>query len=192
MYLAGAGIGTIKIVDYDTIDISNLQRQLFYDSSQLGQSKVVTLNTRLRQINPDCEIIAEEKIITEKNVRGFFGESDFIVDATDNPDSKFLTDRICHEMGIGYCIGGVAGFRGQVMSWRPGAIRYSDIFSREEVSGSLTPCSIAGVLGPAAGVVASCQASETIKHLSGCGEMLYNKLFTIDLLDMSVNTLEIG
>lgn len=192
MYLAGAGVGTIKIVDFDTIDISNLHRQLFYESTQLGKSKAGILSERLSLLNPDCNIISIEELITDINAKEFLEDVDFVVDATDNPDSKYRTDRVCHAIGLGYCIGGVSGFQGQVMSWKKGTTRYSDIFSPEEIASGFTPCSIGGVFGPAAGVVASCQASETLKHLSGCGEMLYNRIFAIDTLDMTTNILEIG
>ena len=192
MYLAGAGIGTIKIADFDTIDLSNLQRQLFFDSSHLGESKASVLSSRLHNLNPGCKVIENKSIITERNIREFLNDADFIIDATDNPDSKFLIDNICSELGKGYCIGGVSEFTGQVMSWEPGRTRYSEIFSSADNSSGVTPCSIGGVLGPAAGVVASLQAAETLKHIIGCGEMLLDRIFTINLLTMQTQLLPLS
>ncbi len=192
MYLAGAGIGKISIADFDTIDISNLQRQLFYSTTETGESKAETLATRMRLLNPGCEVECHNVIITESSALELYSECDFIVDATDNPSSKFMTDKICHELGKPCCIGGVAGFSGQVMSWARGHVRYSQIFYPEGVETGIMPCSISGVLGPAAGIIACCQASETIKHLTGTGEMLYDKIFTIDLLTMQSHLIEVG
>lgn len=185
MYLAGAGVGNIRIADFDTIDVSNLQRQLFYSSAEVGKRKSETLARRMRDLNPGCEVECFDRLITEKGAADYFSECDFVIDATDNSSSKFMTDRICHELGIPYCIGGVAGFNGQVMSWSKGHVRYSEIFTPAGNScGGVAPCSSGGVLGPAAGVVACVQSSEAIKHLTGAGEMLYDKLFLIDLLTM--------
>ncbi len=192
MYLAGAGIGKITIADFDTVDISNLQRQLFYSTSDVGKSKALTLTARLKALNPDCKIECIDTLITEASARELYSLCDFIVDATDNPASKFVTDKICHELGKPCCIGGVAGFSGQVMSWSPGHTGYSDIFYPQGVNSGFTPCSIGGVFGPAAGVIACCQAAETIKHLIGAEEMLYDKIFTIDLLTMQSRLIEVA
>lgn len=192
MYLAGAGIGKLEIADFDTIDISNLQRQLFYSSSDVGEKKTKILASGIRSLNPGCHVECHDQLITPSLAKHLYAQSDFVIDATDNPASKFMTDSVCHELGIPYCIGGVAGFSGQVMSWKPGHIRYGEIFDSTGVNGAITPCSINGVLGPAAGIIACCQASETIKHLTRCGAMLYNKIFTIDLLTMQSSLIEIG
>ena len=192
MYLAGAGVGKITIADFDTIDISNLQRQLFYATSDAGKSKARILANRLSALNPECTIECIDSIITEASAPALFSQCDFIIDATDNPSSKFVTDKICHELGKPCCIGGVAGFTGQVMSWSPGHVGYSEIFYPEGVEGGFTPCSIGGVLGPAAGVIACCQASEAIKHLTDAGEMLFDKVFFIDLLTMQTRLIEVA
>ncbi|MDE6339674.1 MAG: ThiF family adenylyltransferase, partial [Muribaculaceae bacterium] len=131
-------------------------------------------------------------MITRDLAKNIFATHDFIIDATDNPSSKAMTDEICYDLSIPCCIGGVAGFKGQVMSWKPECARYSDIFNPRSTDAGFTPCSLGGVLGPAAGVVACIQASEAIKHLAGTGKMLYNKIFIIDLLTMESTTLEVG
>ncbi len=192
MYLAGAGIGKITIADFDTIDISNLQRQLFYATSDAGRPKVRILAERLSALNPTCDIECIDSVVTEASAPALFSQCDFIIDATDNPISKFMTDKTCHELGKPYCIGGVAGFTGQVMSWSPGHARYSDIFFPDGIDSGLMPCSVGGVAGPAAGVIACCQASETIKHLTDSGEMLYDKIFLIDMLTMQTRLIDVA
>lgn len=191
MYLAGAGVGEITIADFDTIDISNLQRQLFFESAQAGESKAAVLAERIKALNPDITIKCLQEMITSEKAMTLFADKDFIIDATDNPSSKTMTDGVCQKLGIPYCIGGVSGFKGQAMSWQPGCAAYTDIFSPQTVCSGFTPCSLGGVLGPAAGVVACIQASEAIKHLTGVGEMLYNKIFMIDLLTMESHTLSV-
>lgn len=187
MYLAGAGIGTITVADFDTIDLSNLPRQLFYSTKEAGESKAKKLVERIMALNPNCNAKALTVMVNKENAGELLSGYDFVVDATDNPGSKFNTDRVCQKLGLHYCIGGVSGFRGQVMSCSPNSIPYSEIFSPEGVCSGITPCSISGVLGPTAGVIACIQASETIKHITGAGDMLYNKLFSIDLSTMQTN-----
>lgn len=191
MYLAGAGIGRLIICDFDTIDVSNLQRQLFYNTADTGKSKAGVLADRIKALNPECEVDVHEMLASGDEAEKIINEADFVVDATDNPESKYQTDRICNALAKGYCIGGISGFAGQTMSWLPGHIRYSDIFPPSASSDSVLPCSLAGVSGPTAGVIACTQASETIKHLSGCGKMLLDRVFTIDMLSMQTSVLEV-
>lgn len=187
MYLAGSGVKRIGIADFDTIDLSNLQRQLFFEESQAGEPKIDVLEKRMRALNSSTEITSYKFLITEKLASSIFPIYDFIIDATDNPASKMMVDKVCREIGKPYCIGGVRGFEGQVMSWQPGTTPYNEIFAEVSCQSGYMPCSIGGVLGPAAGVVASIEASEAIKHLAGTGGMLYNKIFTINLLTMQSN-----
>lgn len=187
MYLAASGVGKIGIADFDTIDISNLQRQLFFKESELGMSKCETLASRIRDINLDVEIIPFPILITRQKGKEIFPEYDFIIDGSDNPDTKLMTSKICEELSIPYCIGGVREYCGQAMSWLPGHCGYSEIFGETYGCSGFTPCSIGGVLGPAAGMVASVQAAEAIKFLSGAGKLLTDKLFTFDLSIPTVN-----
>lgn len=181
MYLAASGVGTIGIADFDTIDLSNLQRQLFFDEQTLGKPKCGTLARRMRAINSEINVQEYARMINEKIATELFADYDFIIDGSDNPSTKLMTAKVCESIGKPYCIGGVKGFSGQVMSWEPGHCGYSDLFGDAPTCSGFLPCSVAGVLGPAAGVTASVQASEAIKHLTGCGKMLYDKLFTFDL-----------
>ncbi len=187
MYLAASGVGTVGIADFDTVDISNLQRQLFYDERCLGQPKCATLASRIRLINSETTVNEYSRMINESCAVEIFVGYDFIIDGSDNPSTKHMTATVCQKLGTPYCIGGVREFGGQVMSWSPGHAGYADLFGNTPLCFGFMPCSVAGVLGPAAGVTASVQASEAIKHLTGCGEMLYDKLFTFDLGNTSAN-----
>lgn len=191
MYLAGAGVGNITIADFDTIDISNLQRQVFYRESDCGKSKARTLAKQMKELNSEIEVETLEVLINETMARHIFNNFDFIIDATDNPASKFIVDRVCEELSMPCCIGGVSGFNGQVSTMLPGSIRYRTLFDNDIDSGVL-PCSLNGVVGPSAGIVASIQASEAIKHLTGCGETLMNKLLVFDLLTSSFNLIRLN
>lgn len=190
-YLAGAGVGRIVIADYDTIDISNLQRQIQYREHDAGNPKATVLAERLRAINSDIEIEAVEALITPALAKELFADNDFIVDASDNPDTKYLIDHVCEELGLPYCIAGVLGFNGQIMTHVPGTARYSDFFP-ESAGVGFTPCSIGGVLGPVAGIVGSIQALEAIKYITGADGLLVNRLLMVDGADMSFGSVNIG
>lgn len=189
-YLAGAGVGRITIVDFDTIDISNLQRQTHYATSQAGESKARTLAAHLRDLNPDVDIHVCETMVTHSNARDIFAGHDFIIDASDNPDTKYLTDEICAELQLPYSLAGVQSMHAQLMTCVPGSTRYSDIFPQSAGAG-FTPCSIAGVLGPVAGIAACIQALEAIKHITGAGQLLTDKLLVADCKTGVFTTLNI-
>lgn len=190
-YLAGAGIGRIVIADYDTIDISNLQRQIQYREHDAGKPKATILAERLRAINSDIEIETVETLITPARAGDLFADNDFIVDASDNPDTKYLIDQVCDELDLPYCMAGVLGFNGQIMTHVPGTARYSDFFP-ESAGAGFTPCSIGGVLGPVAGIIGSIQALEAIKYITGADRLLTNRLLIVDGADMSFSSVSIG
>ena len=183
MYLSSSGVGTLGLADFDTIDVSNLQRQLFFDETNLGSLKLEVLTDRVKAINSTVKIIEYPVMINEKRAGEIFPLYDFIIDGSDNPNTKNITAITCEKFRIPYCIGGVREFGGQVMSWSPGHSGYREIFGDIPSCNGFTPCSIAGVLGPAAGVVASVQAAEAIKYLTGAGKMLYDRLYSFDLAE---------
>lgn len=181
-YLAGAGIGHITIADFDTIDISNLQRQIFYKTTQTGESKAQSLASHLRQLNPNINIQVIEKFIRPSDLEELLPGHDIMIDASDNPSTKYMTDNVSRRLEIPYILGGVLATRGQVMTWIPGTTPYSDFFPESDPEA--TPCSMAGVLGPAAGIIASIQAAEAIKFIAKSGKLLTNRLLLIDTLTL--------
>lgn len=181
MQLAGAGVGKIGIADFDTVDVSNLQRQFFFKSSETGKSKAEVIKERIRELNPDIEVSVHKSFIKADEARVTFKEYDVVVDATDNPSSKQMIDLICEEIEVPCVIGGVAAFEGQVTTLGKGGIRYRDYFPEVDTENFL-PCSLGGVIGPAAALCASVQSSEVLKIMTGKGELLINKFLTFDLL----------
>ena len=188
MELAGAGIGVIGIADFDNIDISNLQRQFFFKTSEAGESKVEKTGERIKELNPDIKVKLYREIVNRKNAANIFSDYDFIVDATDNPESKRLTGEVSAALGKACCIGGVRNFEGQVMTFLREDARFEEYFGDVADMGFL-PCSLGGVIGPAAVVCASLQASEVIKYLSGIGELLSGSIIYFNLLNNSFRVL---
>lgn len=190
MQLAAAGIGNIVIADFDTIDISNLQRQFFFKTEEAGLSKAEVLRERMLAINPACNVRIEGKFVDSHLASEMFKDCDFIVDATDNPSSKVMLENVCRDMGKVCCIGGVAQFHGQVMTVEPGRITFGELFC-EDTESAMPPCSGGGVAGPAAALCASIQASEAIKYITGAGASLAGKLLTFDLLTNSFQCVDL-
>lgn len=191
MYLAAGGVGHIVIADFDTIDISNLQRQLFFTENDLGKSKAGVLAGRIHDINSDTQVTVMEMLVREESAIQVYKDCDVIIDGSDNPSTKLMTDRISKKLSIPAVIAGVRGFECQIMTCLPESIRYSDVFGAVESCSSFIPCSEGGVLGPAAGVAASIQAAEAIKLVSGAGKPLVNSVLCLNLLDMSVTRMQL-
>lgn len=190
MQLAAAGIGKIIIADFDTVDISNLQRQFFFKTEEAGKLKAELLAQRMKDINPECDVEVLVRMIDGKLAKDIFTRCEFIIDATDNPASKIMIETVCQEIGKVCCIGGVSEFHGQVMTIAPGHTTFGELFGQEEETDFL-PCSAGGVLGPAAALCASIQASEAIKYLTGAGETLAGSILTFDLLNDSFQKIDI-
>ena len=181
MQLAGAGIGTLGIADYDTIDISNLQRQFFFQTEEAGLPKVKVLSQRIKGLNPEVDIVEYNEIITPEKATRIFTEYDFIIDATDNPESKRMTGEISKKVGKGCCIGGVRDFEGQVMTFLPEDARFEDYFGKGAGDGFL-PCSMGGIIGPAAAICASLQVAEALKYIVEIGRLLSGRILIFNLL----------
>lgn len=191
MYLAASGVGNINISDFDTVDLSNLQRQLFFTEADLGKPKALVLRDRMLALNSGISVNVTQEMVRPANAGDFLAGCDVVVDGSDNPATKLMTDRLAAEYGIPCVIAGVRGFELQVMTCLPGGTRYADIFGDAPACNGFTPCSIAGVLGPTAGIAASLQAAETVKLITGAGNTLSGKLLTINLLSPSVSMLSV-
>lgn len=191
MYLAASGVGHITVADFDTIDISNLQRQLSFTTAQCGMKKVEALRRRLEEINPEIEINPIDGLVTARDIDSLVSSHNLVLEGSDNPSTKYLVNDSCGRCGIPYVLGGVAQWQGQVMSWHPGCTSYRDLFPEAAAEGGFTPCSLGGVLGPLPGIIGSTQAAEAIKILTGAGTPLYNRLLIHDLLNATTTTLEI-
>jgi adenylyltransferase/sulfurtransferase len=191
MYLAGSGVGTIGIADFDTIDISNLQRQLAFTEADLGKSKAAVTADKLRAINSNITVNCIDKFITPNVLKSLVNNYDIIVDGSDNPDTKYMITDACVEANKICIFGGISQFVGQVLCYKPGSVSYRDIFPEAAPAGGFSPCAIGGVLGPLPGIVGSIMAAETIKLITNAGKPLLNRMLLIDALDMSFRTIEL-
>lgn len=191
MYLAGSGIGRIGLCDFDTVDISNLQRQLSFTIDDVGCPKLEATVRRLSSINPDLIIEPHDGFLRHDKARELFKRYDVIVEGSDNPATKHMVTDIANEVGKPCVLGGVNGFDGQVMTFLPGGKRYRDIFPDAVAEGGYTPCSIGGVLGPLPGIIGSIQAAEVIKIITGAGTTLADTLLLVNALDMTFTRIKL-
>lgn len=187
-YLAASGVGEIAIADFDTIDISNLQRQIMYTTSDAGKPKCATLARRLRDLNPTISVVEIPHIVRQQDASILFPTFDFIIDGSDNPATKFITSREAFKAKKPCCIGGVSEFKGQATTFVPGSIPYHEIFAEAGMEGAL-PCSITGILGTVPGIIGAIQATEAIKYITQTGELLTDRLLTFNLADMKFQIL---
>lgn len=183
LYLAAAGVGTIGVADADTVDLTNLQRQVIYNSDDIGTKKVISAKNKILAINPDTSVITYDRRVTAANVSDIVGEYDFVIDATDNFPSKFLINDVCYFEKKPFSHAGILRFDGQLMTVLPGETAcYRCIFCSPPPERSVSSCSQAGVLGVLPGVIGSLQATEAIKYILGIGSLLTNQLLTYDAL----------
>ena len=192
LYLAAAGVGTIGLVDFDVVDLSNLQRQILYGSAGIGSSKIDSARDRLRDINPNVKLEPYETRFTSRNALEIAKGYDLIVDGTDNFATRYLINDTSVLLGIPNVYGSVYRFEGQasVFGATDGPC-YRCLF-REPPPPHLVPsCADAGVLGVVPGLVGTIQATEAIKMLLGLGETLAGRLLTIDTMTMAFRTIEI-
>ncbi len=184
LYLASAGVGTLGVVDYDVVELSNLQRQILFTTNDLKRSKVEVAGERLTALNPDIKIEQHHLRLDEKNVDRLFPGYDVVVDATDTFVSKFLVNDTCVRMGKPFVHGAVQKFSGQVLTWLPGHACYRCVFKEEPDEGVVPGCQQVGVLGTVVGLIGSIQASEAIKLVLGKGTLLLDRMFIADVWTM--------
>ena len=192
LYLAAAGAGTIGLVDFDVVDLSNLQRQILHGSAAIGSSKIDSARDRLRDINPNVRVEAHETRLTSVNALEIARGFDVIVDGTDNFATRYLVNDTSVLLGIPNVYGSVYRFEGQASVFgAPGGPCYRCLF-REPPPRELVPsCAEGGVLGVVPGLVGTIQATETIKLLLGIGDTLVGQLLTIDAMTMAFRTIEL-
>ncbi len=189
-YLAAAGIGTLGIVDSDVLEFSNLQRQIAHTTADVGRAKVESAARTFAALNPDVRIDAHNLRLTAENAPALFKEYDFVVDATDNFESKFLIAGICHRVGKPYSHAGILKFIGQALTVIPGKTACLRCVFDELPPANREPPR--GPLGVVPGVLGAIQATEAIKYLLGIGELLTNRLLTYDALRLEFRAVRIN
>lgn len=193
MYLATSGIGTIGIVDYDKVELSNLQRQIIHNTLSVGKQKVISAKERIEAINPDvCTVLYDEQVNVD-NICEIIRPYDFIVDGTDSFETKFLINDACVLEGKPYSHAGAVRFEGQTMTYVPqqGACLRCVLDKVPKTDASCS-CSEAGVLGAITGVIGSIQACEAIKYLTNIGNLLTNRILKFNALAMDFRIISIG
>ena len=192
LYFAAAGVGTIGLVDFDLVELSNLHRQILHGSAGVGSSKVDSARDRLRDINPNVEIEVYETRFESGNALEIARGYDLIVDGTDNFATRYLVNDVSVLLGIPNVYGSVYRFEGQASVFgTPNGPCYRCLFREPPPPHLIPSCAEAGVLGVVPGLVGTIQATEAIKQLLGLGDTLVGKLLTIDVMTMAFRTIEI-
>ncbi len=189
LYLAAAGVGQLGLVDFDNVDITNLQRQLLHGTADVGRPKLESARDRLLDVNPNVDVELHATRLTSENALEIMGDYDLVVDGTDNFATRYLTNDACVILGIPNVYGSVYRFEGQasVFAAESGPC-YRCLFREPPPPGLVPSCAEGGVLGVLPGMIGTIQANEAIKLLMGIGEPLIGKLLLVDALTGAFRT----
>lgn len=195
-YLAAAGVGTIGIVDHDHIELSNLQRQVLYSTEEIGLAKATTASKKMSQLNPDITIIPYVFQLTVENAINLIKGFDMILDCTDNFTTRYLLSDACRLLEKPLVFGAIYQYEGQLAVFNVAdevgiKTTYRHLFPTPPDPLYAPDCNDAGVLGVLPGIIGTMQAAETIKHLTAIGQILNNKLMSINLLSYQTLLLDI-
>ena len=194
LYLAASGVGQLTLCDHDTVDFSNLQRQIIHRTASVGQPKVVSAQAALRDINPEVECIALPLRADEARLRDLVAQADVVLDCSDNFATRYAVNRVCLELRKPLVSGAAIQFDGQVSVFdfrspdvyeQTDAPCYNCLFPEDSLAAELR-CATTGVFAPLVGIIGSLQAAETLKLLMGIERGLSGKLLTVNALDMHI------
>jgi len=192
LYLAAAGVGTLGLVDFDVVDISNLQRQVLHGTSGVGRPKLESARARIHDLNPHVNVETHETRLTSDNALDILGAYDIVVDGTDNFATRYLTNDACVLLGKPNVFGSIFRFDGQASVFAmPDGPCYRCLFPTPPPPGQVPSCAEGGVLGVLPGLVGTIQATETLKLILGTGEPLVGRLLLIDALNMRFHTVSV-
>ena len=192
MYLAAAGVGTLGIVEFDTVDESNLQRQIIHGQSDIGRSKAESARDSVREINPYVNVVLHEERLDSENVMEIFAQYDLIVDGTDNFATRYLVNDACVLLNKPYVWGSIYLFDGQAaVFWSEYGPCYRCLYPEPPPPGMVPSCAEGGVLGVLCGSIGAIQVTEAIKVLTGVGEPLVGRLMIYDALEMTYRTVKV-
>ena len=192
LYLAAAGIGEIGIVDFDRVDISNLQRQIIHNQSDVGKSKVQSAKEKVLQLNENVKVNLHEVRLDTSNALEIFRNYDLIIDCTDNFATRYLVNDAAALLGKPYIWGSIYRFDGQAaVFWSNSGPCYRCLHPTPPPAGSVPSCAEGGVLGVLCGAIGAIQSNEAIKLITGVGKSLLGSLLIYDALDSSYKKVEI-
>jgi len=183
LYLAAAGVGHIGIIDHDTVDISNLQRQIIHNTDDVEYSKIVSAREKIKKLNPHTRVEIYDLLFNSDNALPIIESYDVIVDATDNFPTRYLINDACILKNKPFVYGSIYQYEGQVsvMNFQGGP-NYRDLYPKPPAPEMVPNCAEGGVLGVLAGVIGTLQAAEVVKIIAGIGEIISGKLLIFDLL----------
>jgi adenylyltransferase/sulfurtransferase len=191
VYLALAGVGTIGIVDFDVVEISNLQRQILHRTSDIGRPKLESARDSIQAYNPDINVVLHGDRLESHNAMEIIGQYDLVINGADNFATRYLVNDACYLLGKPLVDGSILIFDGQSTVYIPGQGCYRCLFPSPPPPGMVPNCAEAGVLGALTGLVGSIQATEALKLFLGVGESLTSRLLLIDALSMSFREVKI-
>ena len=192
MYLAAAGVGTLGIVEFDTVDESNLQRQIIHGQSDIGKSKAISAKEKIAEINPNVKVNVHEVRLDTDNVMEIFSQYDLIVDGTDNFATRYLVNDACVLLKKPYVWGSIYRFDGQAsVFWAEYGPCYRCLYPEPPPPGMVPSCAEGGVLGVLCASIGSIQTTEAIKLIAGIGEPLIGQLMIYDALEMSYRKIKV-
>jgi molybdopterin/thiamine biosynthesis adenylyltransferase/rhodanese-related sulfurtransferase len=192
LYLAAAGVGRIGLVDFDSVDLTNLQRQILFGTDDIGRPKIEAATDRLRNLNPDIQIDRFETRLTSENALDILKDYDIVVDGTDNFPTRYLVNDACVILGKPNVYGSIFRFEGQITIFgAPGGPCYRCLYPEPPPPGLVPSCAEGGVLGVLPGIVGAIQAAETLKLIIGKGEPLIGRLLLFDALAMRFRELKL-
>ena len=196
MYLASAGIGTLGIADFDKVELSNLQRQILFDTKSINKLKVEIAKKKINSINPNVKINIYKKKITNLNINKIIPEYDIVVDGSDNFETKYLINDACIKNKKILISASLNGFEAQIITFKPWIKStnnpcYRCLFPENYKNTNTYNCREGGIIGGLAGTIGSLQSVEVIKEILNIGESLNGKLLIIDLLNGNLKKLKV-
>ncbi|MHB8377113.1 MAG: molybdopterin-synthase adenylyltransferase MoeB [Dehalococcoidia bacterium] len=191
VYLALAGIGKIGIVDFDTVDISNLQRQILHQDADIGKPKALSAKETINAYNPDVEVVTHQVPITSDNAFEIIAPYDYVINGADNFAARYLVNDACYFLKKPLIDGSILLFDGQVTVYLPGQGCYRCLYPSPPPPGMVPSCAEAGVLGALCGTVGTIQATEVLKLILGVGDSLHGRLLLYDALAMEFRQVRI-
>jgi len=195
-YLAAAGIGTLGVIDHDTVDLSNLQRQVIHRTSDVGISKVESARRALAEINPEVRVQPHDERLTADNARRIIAGYDLVADGSDNFATRYLLNDVCFTLRKTLVSAAILRFDGQISTYKAwqgaGHPCLRCLFPAAPSEDAVPSCAQAGVLGALAGTLGTLQATEVVKEILGVGRSLSGSLLMYDALNASFETLTVG
>ena len=194
-FLTRAGVGTLGIIDYDNVDLSNIHRQSLYNVSDIKKSKVLVAKKKLKKINSKTNIICHKIRIDKNNLKKIIKEYNYIVDGSDNFETKFLINDTCKKFKKFLVTGAISKFNGHIFTFDFKDIKTPCIrsfFQEKKISDDILNCEYEGVLGTVAGIIGTIQANEILKKVLNIGENLNGYILILDLLNLNFRKVKLN